>query len=56
MGAARYEREHLGLGVAFPPLAERLEEILQICLQMWRDNGLPYAGRHYQLAETIQRT
>ena len=38
IGAAWYEREHLGLGVPFPPTAERferLEEALQICLQMW---------------------
>jgi F420-dependent oxidoreductase-like protein len=56
IGAAWYEREHLGLGVPFPPLAERferLEETLQICLQMWSDNDGPYEGRHFQLAETI---
>jgi len=56
IGAAWYEREHRGLGVPFPPLAERferLEEALQICLQMWSDNDGPYEGRHYQLAETI---
>ena len=59
IGAAWYEREHLGLGVPFPPTAERferLEEALQICLQMWdpADDG-PYEGRHYQLAETLCR-
>jgi F420-dependent oxidoreductase-like protein len=56
IGAAWYEREHRGLGVAFPPLGERferLEEALQICLQMWSDDDGPYEGRHYQLAETI---
>ncbi len=56
LGAAWYEREHLGLGVPFPPVAERferLEETLQICLQMWSDNDGPYRGRHYQLAETL---
>jgi F420-dependent oxidoreductase-like protein len=56
IGAAWYEREHRGLGVPFPPLAERferLEETLQICLQMWSDDSGPYDGRHYQLAETI---
>ncbi|HEY5024685.1 MAG TPA: LLM class F420-dependent oxidoreductase [Acidimicrobiales bacterium] len=56
IGAAWYEREHRGLGVPFPPLAERferLEETLQICLQMWSDNDGPFEGRHYQLAETI---
>jgi F420-dependent oxidoreductase-like protein len=56
MGAAWYEREHLGLGVPFPPLAERferLEEALQICLQMWSDDDGPFEGRHYRLAETL---
>jgi F420-dependent oxidoreductase-like protein len=56
IGAAWYEREHRGLGVPFPPLAERferLEETLQICLQMWSDNDGPYEGEHYRLAETI---
>lgn len=56
LGAAWYEREHLGLGVPFPPVAERferLEECLRICLQMWSDNDGPFVGRHYQLAETL---
>lgn len=56
IGAAWYEREHVGLGVPFPPLAERferLEETLQICLQMWSDDDGPYHGRHFQLAETV---
>ncbi len=57
IGAAWYEREHLGLGVPFPPLRERferLEEALQICGQMWDpENNGPYDGTHYQLAETL---
>jgi F420-dependent oxidoreductase-like protein len=56
LGAAWYEREHRGLGVPFPPIAERferLEEALQICLQMWSDDNGSYNGRHYQLAETL---
>jgi alkanesulfonate monooxygenase SsuD/methylene tetrahydromethanopterin reductase-like flavin-dependent oxidoreductase (luciferase family) len=56
IGAAWYEREHLGLGVPFPPLAERferLEEAIQICLQMWSDDNGAYRGRHYQLDETL---
>ena len=32
---------------------ERLEETLQICLQMWSDDDGPFKGRHYELAETI---
>ncbi len=56
IGAAWYEREHLALGVPFPPVAERferLEETLQICLQMWSDDDGPYEGEHYTLARTL---
>jgi F420-dependent oxidoreductase-like protein len=56
LGAAWYEREHRGLGVPYPPVSERferLEETIQICLQMWSDDDGPYAGEHYRLAETI---
>ena len=56
IGASWYEREQRGLGVPVVPVGERferLEETLQICLQMWSDNDGPYTGRHYQLAETL---
>jgi F420-dependent oxidoreductase-like protein len=56
IGAAWYEREHVALGIPYPPVRERfemLEETLQICRQMWSDNNGPYQGKHYQLAETI---
>ena len=56
IGAAWYEREHKGLGVPFPPTAERferLEETIQICLQMWSGKTGTFDGKHYQLAETL---
>src|SRR3982751_2881035 len=56
IGAAWYEREHKGLGVAFPSTAERferLEETLQICLQMWSNNNGAFKGKHSQLDETL---
>jgi F420-dependent oxidoreductase-like protein len=56
IGAAWYEREHVGLGIPFPALSERferLEETVQICLQMWSDDDGPYVGKHYALAETV---
>jgi F420-dependent oxidoreductase-like protein len=56
IGAAWYEREHRGLGVAYPPVSERferLEETLQIVRQMWSSDNGPFEGRHYQLAETL---
>ena len=56
IGAAWYEREHLGLGVLFPPRRERfqrLEEALQIVLQMWSGNRDAYEGQYYRLTETL---
>jgi F420-dependent oxidoreductase-like protein len=56
IGAAWFEREHRGLGVAFPPLRERferLEEALQIAHQMWSGRVDRFDGKHYQLAETL---
>jgi F420-dependent oxidoreductase-like protein len=56
LGAAWYDREHVALGIPYPPLRERfemLEETLQICQQMWSDDNGSYHGKHYQLAETI---
>jgi alkanesulfonate monooxygenase len=56
IGAAWNEREALGLGVPFPPVAERferLEEALQIVCQMWSGQRTPYHGKYYQLAETL---
>jgi F420-dependent oxidoreductase-like protein len=56
IGAAWNEREALGLGIPFPPVAERferLEEALQIVLQMWSGQRTPYHGKHYQLVETL---
>jgi F420-dependent oxidoreductase-like protein len=56
IGASWYEREQVGLGVPVVAVAERferLEETLQICLQMWSDDNGPFEGRHYRLAETL---
>jgi F420-dependent oxidoreductase-like protein len=56
IGASWYDREQHGLGVPVVPMAERferLEETLQICLQMWSENNGPYEGKHYQLTETL---
>jgi F420-dependent oxidoreductase-like protein len=55
IGAAWNEAESKGLGIPFPPMVERferLEETLQICLQMWegtRGSEKPYKGKHNQL-------
>jgi F420-dependent oxidoreductase-like protein len=52
IGAAWNEEESRGLGLLFPPTAERferLEEALQICRRMFDGDETPYAGRHYRL-------
>ena len=56
IGAAWNEDEARGLGLFFPSTTERferLEEALQICRQMWSQDDGPYAGKHYQLARTL---
>jgi len=56
IGAAWNEEESKGLGLFFPPTKERferLEETLQICLQMWSGDDGPYKGAHYRLDRTL---
>ncbi len=56
IGAGWNEREARGLGIYFPPLKERferLEETLQIALQMWSGNQSAYHGKCYTLEEPI---
>src|SRR5258708_5971518 len=58
VGAAWNEQESKGLGVPFPPVKERferLEETLQIALQMWGEKVGPYSGKHYQLEHALNR-
>ena len=59
IGAAWNEAESRGLGIPFPPIAERferLEETLQICLQMWegkRGSEKPFNGKHFRLERPL---
>jgi F420-dependent oxidoreductase-like protein len=56
IGAAWNDKEARGLGLPFPPLAERferLEETIQICLQMWSGRDGAYRGAHYELERTL---
>lgn len=56
IGAAWNEEESVGLGLPFPSTAERferLEETLQIFLQMCSDDESPYEGKHYRLGRTL---
>jgi F420-dependent oxidoreductase-like protein len=56
IGAAWNEEEARGLGLFFPPTAERferLEEALRICQQMWSGDDGPFEGKHYHLARTL---
>ncbi|MFD0686659.1 LLM class F420-dependent oxidoreductase [Actinomadura fibrosa] len=56
IGAAWNEEESKGLGVAFPPTAERferLEETLRIAHQMWKGDESPFQGEYYQLERPL---
>jgi len=56
IGAGWNEEECIGLGLPFPSTAERferLEETLQIGLQMWSDDESAYEGKHYRLGRTL---
>lgn len=56
IGAAWYEREHLGLGVPYPAISERferLEEAIQVVQQMWGETSDTFEGAYYRLAETL---
>ena len=56
IGAAWNDEECTGLGLPFPPTAERferLEETLQIFVQMCSDDESPYEGTHYRLGRTL---
>ncbi len=55
-GRSPRDFEAYGLGIPFPPLAERferLEELVQIALQMWRGDEAPYEGAHYQMLRPL---
>jgi F420-dependent oxidoreductase-like protein len=56
IGAAWNEEEHRGLGVPYPPTAERferLEETLRIAHQMWSGDETPFEGTHYRLERPL---
>jgi F420-dependent oxidoreductase-like protein len=56
IGAAWNTEESAGLGFTFPPTPERfdrLQETIEICLQMWSDSEEPYRGQYYQLGRTL---
>jgi F420-dependent oxidoreductase-like protein len=55
-GVSARDVESYGLGIPFPSLAvrfEQLEEVLEIAHQMWRGDEEPYAGKHYRLARPL---
>ena len=59
VGSGHYEEETRGLGIPFPPQAERfemLEETLQIALRMWsgeHGDERPFEGKHYALGRPL---
>ena len=58
LGAAWFEREARGLGIPFPQLRvrfEQLEETLQILKRMWGGKTAAYDGEHLHLAEPLSQ-
>ena len=58
IGAAWNQHEHEGLGVPFPPVKERfqdLEDAIRIALQMWSDEDGAFEGKRHHLAETVNQ-
>ncbi|WP_020576707.1 LLM class F420-dependent oxidoreductase [Actinopolymorpha alba] len=56
LGAAWNDFESKGLGIPFPPTAERyerLEETLRIARQMWAGDTTQFQGQHYLLENPI---
>ena len=54
IGAAWYEPEHDGYGFDFPSVRERmarLEEAVQVCRAMFRDDKPTFAGHYYRIEE-----
>ncbi len=52
IGAAWYDAEHQGLGVAYPGNRERLdmlEEAVQVCRAMFSGDDVSFTGAHYRL-------
>jgi F420-dependent oxidoreductase-like protein len=52
LGAGWYEHEYRAYGYDFPAMGTRLqqlEEALQICTAMWREERTTFHGRHYRV-------
>jgi F420-dependent oxidoreductase-like protein len=56
IGAGYQEDEARAMGLPLPPVAERferLEETLQLALQMWSGDARPFHGRHHVLERPV---
>lgn len=54
LGAGWFEQEYVAYGYDFPPIGERLarlDEALQICRALWREERASFDGRYYRLRE-----
>ena len=58
IGAGWNEEEAKALGIPFPPLAERfdwLEDTLELCTRMWRDDQSPFTGKRFRFERPLNR-
>jgi F420-dependent oxidoreductase-like protein len=58
LGAGWFQAEYEAYGYPFPAVRtrlEQLEEALEICVRMWRDEQASFQGKHYQVAKAWNR-
>jgi F420-dependent oxidoreductase-like protein len=58
LGAAWHQPEHEALGISFPPIKERAEELeegIEVMRQLMTKDHATFKGRHYQLDDATYR-
>jgi F420-dependent oxidoreductase-like protein len=56
VGAAWFQQEHEALGIPFPPVAERIHRLGELCeimTRMWTEDAATWKGRYYEINEAF---
>jgi F420-dependent oxidoreductase-like protein len=54
VGAAWFQQEHEALGIPFPPVAERIKRLGEVCeilIRMWTEEAATFEGQYYRIHE-----
>ena len=54
VGAAWFQQEHEALGIPFPPVAERIRRLGEVCeimIRMWTEDAASFEGQYYRIKE-----